>query len=139
MAQRMLAMGFLSLAILAMMLPNSSAQSGCTTELISMASCLGYISGNSSTPSSSCCSALASVVKNNPKCLCSVLNGGGSSFGYTINTTKALEMPGACNVKTPPVSDCNSKNFATNFMTFVSACAIYDCLVIAKLMLGKDA
>ncbi|KAJ4744775.1 Bifunctional inhibitor/lipid-transfer protein/seed storage 2S albumin superfamily protein [Rhynchospora pubera] len=112
MAQRTLAMGFLALAMLAMMFANSSAQSGCTTTIISMASCLGYISGNSSTPSSSCCSALSNVVQNNPKCLCAVLNGGASSLGVTINNTKALEMPAACKVQTPPVSECNKVNGA---------------------------
>ncbi|KAJ3705648.1 hypothetical protein LUZ61_009353 [Rhynchospora tenuis] len=112
MAQRTLAMGFLALAILTMMFANSSAQSGCTTTIISMASCLGYISGNSSTPSASCCSALSTVVKNNPQCLCAVLAGGASSLGVTINNTKALEMPAACKVQTPPVSDCNKVNGA---------------------------
>ncbi|KAJ3674749.1 hypothetical protein LUZ60_005365 [Juncus effusus] len=85
-----------------------SAQSGCTTTILSLSSCLSYISGNSTTPSSSCCSTLSSVVKNKPECLCSLLNGGASSYGITINTTKAMELPAACNVKTPPVSLCKT-------------------------------
>ncbi|KAG0475444.1 hypothetical protein HPP92_015130 [Vanilla planifolia] len=71
----------------------AAAQAGCTTALISLAPCLSYISGNSSTPSSSCCSQLASVVQSQPQCLCSVLNGGASSFGITINQTQALALP----------------------------------------------
>ncbi|URD87516.1 Protease inhibitor seed storage LTP family protein precursor [Musa troglodytarum] len=86
----------------------ASAQSGCTTAIISLAPCLSYITGNSSAPSSSCCSQLASVVKSEPACLCSVLNGGASSFGITVNQTRALAMPAACKVQTPPVSECNS-------------------------------
>ncbi|KAF2300169.1 hypothetical protein GH714_010319 [Hevea brasiliensis] len=66
--------------------------------------------GNSSTPSSSCCSQLASVVQSRPQCLCAMLNGGGSSLGITINQTQALSLPGACNVQTPPVSQCNAAN-----------------------------
>ncbi|CAG7897638.1 unnamed protein product [Brassica rapa] len=47
-----------------------SAQSDCTNVLISMAPyCLGYITGNSSTPSQQCCNQLANVVRPSPECL----------------------------------------------------------------------
>ncbi|GKV42433.1 hypothetical protein SLEP1_g49840 [Rubroshorea leprosula] len=82
-----------------------SGTSGCTTVIVSLAPCLNYVSGASSTPTSSCCSQLASVVKSQPACLCSLLNG--SSLGVTINQTQALALPAACNVQTPPVSECN--------------------------------
>ncbi|XP_071724245.1 LOW QUALITY PROTEIN: non-specific lipid transfer protein GPI-anchored 15-like [Rutidosis leptorrhynchoides] len=82
-------------------------QTGCTSAITSLVPCLNYITGNSSTPSSSCCSNLSSVVQSTPQCLCSLLNGGGSSFGLNINQTQALALPGACNVKTPQVSQCN--------------------------------
>ncbi|XP_024983037.1 non-specific lipid-transfer protein-like protein At2g13820 [Cynara cardunculus var. scolymus] len=84
--------------------------SGCTSVLISMSPCLNYISGNSSTPSSGCCTQLASVVRSQPECLCQVLNGGGSSMGININQTQALELPKACNVQTPPTSRCNASS-----------------------------
>ncbi|OVA15517.1 hypothetical protein BVC80_9035g33 [Macleaya cordata] len=38
----------------------AQSQSGCTSVIISMSPCLDYITGNSSTPSSSCCSQLSS-------------------------------------------------------------------------------
>ena len=87
----------------------ASAQSGsCTTTLISLYPCLNYISGNVSTPPSSCCSQLASVVQSNPQCLCAALSGDSSSLGgVTIDKTRALGLPQACNVKTPPASKCN--------------------------------
>ncbi|XVE73102.1 hypothetical protein DITRI_Ditri11bG0090700 [Diplodiscus trichospermus] len=85
----------------------ATAQSGCSSVLLSLAPCLNYITGSSTTPSSSCCSQLSSVVQSRPQCLCSALNGGGSSLGITINQTQALSLPGACNVQTPPVSRCN--------------------------------
>jgi len=86
----------------------ASAQSGCTTTLISLYPCLNYISGNVSTPPSSCCSQLASVVQSNPQCLCAALSGDSSSLGgVTIDKTRALALPQACNVKTPPASKCN--------------------------------
>ncbi|KAJ6817002.1 non-specific lipid-transfer protein-like protein [Iris pallida] len=86
----------------------ASAQSDCTTALISLSPCLNYVSGNDSTPSSSCCSQLANVVRSQPRCLCTIVNGGGSSLGITINQTRALALPGACKVQTPPVSRCNA-------------------------------
>ncbi|PWA90973.1 plant lipid transfer protein/Par allergen [Artemisia annua] len=82
--------------------------SGCTNVLISLSPCLNYITGNTTTPSSSCCSQLSSVVNSQPQCLCQVLNGGGSSLGININQTQALALPSACNVQTPPTSQCNA-------------------------------
>ncbi|PKA66083.1 Non-specific lipid-transfer protein-like protein [Apostasia shenzhenica] len=98
----------IAMALLAFGLSTTAAsgQSGCTTVLIGLAPCLSYMTGNSSSPSSSCCSQLASVVQSQPECLCSALNGGASSLGIAINETRALALPGACNVQTPPVSRC---------------------------------
>ncbi|XP_076915582.1 non-specific lipid transfer protein GPI-anchored 5-like [Bidens hawaiensis] len=94
---------------MAAMYHDATAQSlGCTSVLISMSPCLNYISGNTSTPSTACCSQLASVVQSQPQCLCQVLNGGGSSLGININQTQALELPKACNVQTPPTSQCDA-------------------------------
>ncbi|KAJ0518358.1 putative plant lipid transfer protein/Par allergen [Helianthus annuus] len=90
---------------------SSMAQSSsCTSVLVSLSPCLNYISGNTSTPSSGCCTQLASVVRSQPQCLCQVLNGGGSSLGLNINQTQALELPKACNVQTPPTSQCNGND-----------------------------
>ncbi|KAF3968595.1 hypothetical protein CMV_007529 [Castanea mollissima] len=100
----------LALILVSMLWARAAAQSGCTSVLIGMAPCLNYVSGSSSTPSASCCSQLSSVVQSQPQCLCTVLNGGGASLGVTINQTLALELPAACNVQTPPVSQCNAAN-----------------------------
>ncbi|OWM66854.1 non-specific lipid-transfer protein-like protein At2g13820 [Punica granatum] len=87
----------------------AAQQSGCTPALTSLAPCLGFITGNSSTtPPSSCCSALSTVVQSSPRCLCSVFNGSLPSLGVPINQTQALQLPGACNIQTPPVSRCNA-------------------------------
>ncbi|KAK1381971.1 hypothetical protein POM88_019706 [Heracleum sosnowskyi] len=40
-------------------------------------------------------------------CLCSLVNGGAANLGILINQTLALTLPGACNVQTPPLSQCN--------------------------------
>ncbi|KAJ9541559.1 hypothetical protein OSB04_028065 [Centaurea solstitialis] len=86
----------------------AQSSSGCTNVIISMSPCLNYITGNSSNPSSGCCTQLASVVRSQPQCLCEVLNGGGSSLGLNINQAQALELPKACNVQTPPTSECKA-------------------------------
>ncbi|XAR58562.1 hypothetical protein NMG60_11014004 [Bertholletia excelsa] len=86
----------------------SPSPSGCTVALLSLSPCLSFVTGNSTTPSSSCCSQLGNVVQSSPRCLCSLLGGGGSSLGITINQTLALSLPGACKVHTPPVSRCNA-------------------------------
>ncbi|EEF45271.1 non-specific lipid transfer protein GPI-anchored 5 [Ricinus communis] len=113
MAHRDLAMS-LALAVVSMLYAGAVAQSGCTNVLISMSPCLNYITGNSSTPSSQCCSQLSSVVRSSPQCLCQVLSGGGSSLGININQTQALALPGACNVQTPPISSCNAASPAAS-------------------------
>lgn len=86
----------------------SQSSSSCTNVLLSLSPCLDYITGNASTPSSDCCSQLASVVRSQPQCLCEVVNGGASSIAATlnINQTRALALPTACNVQTPPISTC---------------------------------
>lgn len=87
-----------------------SAQSDCTNVLISMALCLGYITGNSTTPSQQCCNQLANAVRSSPECLCEVPKGGGPQLGINVSQTQALALPKACNVETPPASSCNGKN-----------------------------
>ncbi|XP_052190526.1 non-specific lipid transfer protein GPI-anchored 5-like [Diospyros lotus] len=103
----------LALAVMTVLLAGAGvaaqqSSSGCSNVLISLSPCLNYITGNSSTPSSGCCSQLGSVVRSQPQCLCEVLNGGGSSLGIEVNQTQAVALPGACNVQTPPVSRCNA-------------------------------
>ncbi|KAM0924701.1 hypothetical protein ACQ4PT_004651 [Festuca glaucescens] len=96
----------LFLAAAALLVASAYAQSGCTMALIGLYPCMNYISGNETAPTKSCCSQLSSVVQSLPECLCSALSGD-SVGGMTINKTRALELPKACNVQTPPVSKCN--------------------------------
>ncbi|GMH25800.1 hypothetical protein Nepgr_027643 [Nepenthes gracilis] len=86
----------------------AQSSSSCTNVLIKLSPCLNYITGNSSTPASSCCTQLASVVKSDPQCLCQVISGSGSTLGISINKTQAMMLPSACNVQTPSVSRCSS-------------------------------
>ncbi|WVY97755.1 hypothetical protein V8G54_029906 [Vigna mungo] len=110
MAQERMKMGMV-LVIMSILCAGAAAQSSssCSSALVSLSPCLNYIAGNSSTPSSGCCSQLASVVSSQPQCLCEVLNGGASSLRITINQTQALALPTACNVQTPPITQCKGK------------------------------
>ncbi|XP_037438521.1 non-specific lipid transfer protein GPI-anchored 2-like [Triticum dicoccoides] len=105
-------------AVAALLVASASAQSGCTAALVGLYPCLNYISGNETAPTKSCCSQLSSVVQSQPQCLCSALGGDSSSLGgMTINKTRALELPKACNVQTPPASKCNGGGTAPGAAT----------------------
>ncbi|PIM99383.1 hypothetical protein CDL12_28123 [Handroanthus impetiginosus] len=99
--------------LLAVLSDRITAQSGCTRTLMGLSPCLNYVTGNSSTPSPSCCSQLSNVVQSQPLCLCLLLNGTASSYGININQTLAVGLPSVCNVQTPPVSRCNEGNGPT--------------------------
>ncbi|KAM7255755.1 hypothetical protein ACFE04_011496 [Oxalis oulophora] len=84
-----------------------SSSNSCSNTLISMSSCLDYVQGNTTKPSSTCCTKLTTVAASQPKCLCQVLNGD-SSLGITINKTQAQALPGACNLKGDSSSLCGA-------------------------------
>ncbi|CAL0314558.1 unnamed protein product [Lupinus luteus] len=98
----------LIMVVVAMLCAGAAAQSSCVNTLVSLSPCLNYITGNSSNPSSGCCSQLSTIVSSSPQCLCQVLNGAGSSLGININQTQALALPSACKVQTPPTTQCNA-------------------------------
>nr|POE73160.1 non-specific lipid-transfer protein-like protein [Quercus suber] len=68
--------------------------------------------GSMAQPSSSCTNVIISM--SQPQCLCEVLNGGASSLGINVNQTQAMVLPGACNVQTPPISQCNASSPANS-------------------------
>ncbi|EOA28428.1 hypothetical protein CARUB_v10024635mg, partial [Capsella rubella] len=79
----------------------------CVSTLTTLAPCLSYITRNSTTPSQSCCSQLDSVIKSSPQCICSAVNSLIPNIGLNINRTQALQLPNACNIQTPPLTQCN--------------------------------
>ncbi|XP_022759733.1 non-specific lipid-transfer protein-like protein At2g13820 [Durio zibethinus] len=88
----------------------ANAQS-CTSTLTSLAPCLNYITGNSSTPSSTCCSQLKTVVQSSPQCLCSAFNSG-ASLGNG-NYSNWTQLPGSYQVQTPSINQCNGGTSST--------------------------
>ncbi|KAH9289084.1 hypothetical protein KI387_033201 [Taxus chinensis] len=80
--------------------------SGCATSLITLSPCVGYITSNVTTsPTQGCCTALSSVVQNSAVCLCQLFSTN-NPLGFPINQTRALALPGACKITTPPLSQC---------------------------------
>ncbi|KAJ1298410.1 hypothetical protein BS78_01G450900 [Paspalum vaginatum] len=88
--------------------PAPAPSAYCTDALLSLAGCLGYVQAGSTeaTPDPTCCSGLKDVVRTQVACLCQAFQSG-QDFGVSLNMTKALQLPAACKVKTPPASKCN--------------------------------
>ncbi|RLN38811.1 non-specific lipid-transfer protein-like protein [Panicum miliaceum] len=88
--------------------PAPAPSADCTNALLSLAGCLSYVQEGSTvaTPDPTCCSGLRDVVRGEVACLCQVFQGG-QNLGISLNMTKALQLPAACKVKTPPVSKCH--------------------------------
>ncbi|CAM6123293.1 unnamed protein product [Calypogeia fissa] len=88
--------------------PETSAAPGpaidCNTEIASLLGCLTFLNGNTSTPSSSCCTNLGSVVNAAPQCICALAE---SSVVSTVNPKLLQELPTLCNVPAT-LSDCAS-------------------------------
>lgn len=80
----------------------------CTDLMLNMSSCLSYVEEGSNlrVPEEGCCPGLSSLVDTQPACLCQLL-ASGETFGIKIDTSKALMMPAACKVETPPASLCS--------------------------------
>ncbi|WOK91763.1 non-specific lipid-transfer protein-like protein [Canna indica] len=105
----------LALAFVMMLFARSSAQTpgGCTPVLSSLSPCISYIVGNSSAPTSTCCSQLAGLMQTQTQCLCAILGGGISQLGFIINQTQALTLPGACKLRMSPDSRCSGFTVST--------------------------
>ncbi|GKE58905.1 non-specific lipid-transfer protein-like protein [Tanacetum coccineum] len=88
--------------------------SGCSNVLISMSQCVDYVTGNTPTSSSGCCTQFASVMQLQPQCWCRVLNGSATFLGIKINEIPDFDLSRACNVQMSPTSQCNGNDFSIN-------------------------
>lgn len=89
-----------------MMTVTGQISTACTNSLISsFTPCLNFItgsSGNGSSPSHDCCSALSSVIESSTGCACLILTGN-VPFQLPINRTMAISLPRACNMASVPL------------------------------------
>lgn len=94
----------------------------CSSALLSLADCLGFVEEGSKQgkPQGQCCPGLKKVVKEEVSCLCQAFQGGAAAnYGIKLNMTKALALPSACGVKTPPFSKCSSEFFLRSMFLLV--------------------
>ncbi|CAI0553320.1 unnamed protein product [Linum tenue] len=79
----------------------------CSTVVMSLSDCLTFVENGSTTtkPEGACCSGLDTVLKTNADCLCQAFKSS-AQMGIPLNVTKALTLPSACKLKTPPMSSC---------------------------------
>ncbi|XXG73725.1 hypothetical protein AAC387_Pa07g2586 [Persea americana] len=89
-----------------MMTVTGQISTACANSMISsFTPCLNFItgsSGNGSSPSRDCCSALGSVLQSSTDCACLVLTGN-VPFQLPINRTLAISLPRACNIASVPL------------------------------------
>ncbi|XP_051142275.1 non-specific lipid transfer protein GPI-anchored 15-like [Andrographis paniculata] len=80
----------------------SPESDNCQDTVSTLMPCYAFITGSGAPPAPQCCDRFRTVLSDRPRCLCQVLEQKG------INTTRAMELPGACHVETPSVSKCHS-------------------------------
>ncbi|KAL5549513.1 hypothetical protein UlMin_004744 [Ulmus minor] len=69
----------------------------CAEQLVALATCLPYVSGQAKAPTPDCCGGLKQVLKNNKKCLCVVVRDRNDpDLNLQINVTLALSLPSVC-------------------------------------------
>ncbi|GER40684.1 lipid-transfer protein [Striga asiatica] len=99
--------------------PYSTAPSpalDCFTYLINLSDCLTFVEGGSNLtrPDPGCCPELSNLVYTQPICLCQLIGNPGR-VGASVDVSRALKLPSACNVTTPPVSLCAG---TSNYLLF---------------------
>ncbi|KAI9075775.1 hypothetical protein K1719_042261 [Acacia pycnantha] len=69
----------------------------CADQLIGLAPCLSYVSGEAKTPTIDCCTGLKQVVDKSKKCLCLLIKYRNEpDLGFTLNASLAVNLPSAC-------------------------------------------
>lgn len=90
--------------------------------------CMNFLtnsSGNGTSPTTECCSALKSLTSGGMDCLCLIVTGS-VPFRIPVNRTLAISLPRACNMAGVPVQ-CKGKflHFRTNDLSHFSNLFVY--------------
>ncbi|CAN4114110.1 unnamed protein product [Withania somnifera] len=73
----------------------------CANQLIGLATCLPYVSGEAKAPTPDCCTGFKEVLDKSKKCICILVKDRNDpSLGLKINATLALSLPTLCHA--PP-------------------------------------
>lgn len=79
----------------------------CANQLVGIATCLPYVSGQAKSPTQDCCIGLKPVLRDSKKCLCILVKDRDDpSLGIKVNATLALELPQTCHLPTFSVTEC---------------------------------
>jgi hypothetical protein len=79
-----------------------------SSAVTSLAPCVGYLIGNTSSPSTGCCDLISSLLTSQSPCLCSMLKSGLGPLGFVFSQTQAMSLPSVCNMPTNPCTDASS-------------------------------
>ncbi|KAG8368694.1 hypothetical protein BUALT_Bualt15G0072300 [Buddleja alternifolia] len=84
-----------------------AAPADCSSVILNMADCLSYVTltGTAQKPEGRCCAGLKTVITTKPDCLCESFKNS-AKLGVTLNMSKALGLPAACQVIVPNASNC---------------------------------
>ncbi|PIN07167.1 hypothetical protein CDL12_20258 [Handroanthus impetiginosus] len=73
----------------------------CKDQLISLSSCITYVSGDAKAPSPTCCSELTKDVSKTKLCLCILVKDRNEpGLGFKLNATLALSLIPVCHIHT---------------------------------------
>lgn len=82
----------------------------CASQLVGLATCLPYVSGQAKAPTQDCCAGFKQVLKESRKCVCILVKDRDDpSLGLKINATLALTLPATCH-SPASVNDCPGNN-----------------------------
>ncbi|GMH17458.1 hypothetical protein Nepgr_019299 [Nepenthes gracilis] len=92
----------------------ATGKGDCSFLIVDMANCVSYLSNgsNDTKPDSACCLGLQTVLKSNAGCLCAALNNT-AGFGIDLNMSRAVSLPAACHVTSPPITKCDGTKSAS--------------------------
>ncbi|KAL2923966.1 Protein YLS3 [Bienertia sinuspersici] len=84
----------------------SKDKTECQEQLITLSSCISYVTGEAKAPSPQCCTILHKKFNVTQKCLCILVKDRNEpSLGLKLNATRALRLPPMCNTVNNPM-DC---------------------------------
>lgn len=109
-----------------------------------LAPCLNYLNGTRHPPDI-CCDPLKSVIKSNPKCMCSMISNRGTTKAEQagINITEAQQLPARCGQHVNPISCLSSKPptpwpffpYVCDPIQLFFVCYIMNQLILIRLLL----
>ncbi|KAL9171651.1 hypothetical protein ABFS82_04G222700 [Erythranthe guttata] len=69
----------------------------CANDLVGLATCLPYVSGEAKAPPVDCCTGLKQILQKSPQCICLLVKDRNDpTLGLQINATLALGLPSQC-------------------------------------------